>query len=76
MKTRNQFGQMPPTLRHQFNTEVAMKDFPPGRRVLHKTTGYYGVVLMAWTVHVGHSLVQFDGEDAAIEVRQRELMLL
>ena len=53
-----------------------MKDFPPGRRVLHKTTGYYGVVLMSWTVLVVHSLVQFDGEENPIEVRQCELMLV
>jgi hypothetical protein len=53
-----------------------MKDFPPGRRVLHKTTGFYGVVVMSWTVLVGHSLVQFDGEENPIEVRQSELMLL
>ena len=76
MKSRNRFGLMPPIFWHLIDMEVAMKDFPPGRRVLHKTTGYYGVVLLTWTVHVGHSLVQFDGEEKAIEVRQCELMLL
>lgn len=45
-----------------------------GQRVLHLSTGYYGIVLAAATT--GYSLVVFDGEQRAVEVRQCELMSL
>ena len=48
----------------------------PGRRVLHRITGYYGIVLLTQTAPAGYFWVVFDGEDRIVEVRQSELMPL